>query len=168
MLDRKVLLMGPMGAGKSTIGEILAKELGWKYFDNDTELSKLNNMSSEELGELPVDQLHGLETSCLENILSRPAPFISGAAASVIDYKSNRELIKSAFVVYLRLPLQEIIERAGSTGIGRQFLRAATSDDIRDRFNRRDPLYKECAKLTVELSQSSDDDAKIILQALKN
>ena len=168
MLDRKVLLIGPMGAGKSTIGEILAKELGWKYFDNDTELCNLNNMSPEELGGLPVDELHTLETSCLENILSRPAPFISGAAASVIDYESNRELIKSVFVVYLRLPLHEIIERAGSTGIGRQFFRAASDGEIRDRFNRRDPLYKDCAKLTVDLSLSADDDAKIILQALTN
>ena len=168
MLERKVLLIGPMGAGKSTIGEILSKELGWKYFDNDTELSNLNNMSSEELGELAVDELHALETSCLENILSRPAPFISGAAASVIDYPSNRELLKSVFVVYLRLPLDEILERAGSSGIGRQFLRTASDSDIRDRFNRRDPLYKECSKLTVNLSQSADDDAKIILQALKD
>lgn len=168
MLDRKVLLIGPMGAGKSTIGKILAKELGWQYFDNDTELCNLNNMSSKELGELPVEELHALETSCLETILSRPAPFISGAAGSVIDYESNRELIKGVFAVYLRLPLHKIIERAGSTGIGRQSVRAASDGEIRDRFNRRDPLYKECAKLTVDLSLSADDDAKIILKALSN
>jgi shikimate kinase len=39
MRVEKLILIGPMGSGKSTIGTILARELQWQYFDNDTELS---------------------------------------------------------------------------------------------------------------------------------
>ena len=44
MRTEKLLLIGPMGAGKSTIGKILAQELKWQYFDNDTELSQLSGL----------------------------------------------------------------------------------------------------------------------------
>ena len=166
MRVEKLILIGPMGAGKSTIGNILARELQWQYFDNDTELSQLTGLSAQELGELPVEELHVHETACFQQILSRPAPFISGAAGSVIDKHDNRELIKSAFAVYLRLPLEETIERAGYAGIGRQWSRVADETQIRERFHRRDPLYKDCAELTVDLSPSPEADAQLILKAL--
>ena len=167
MRVEKLILIGPMGAGKSTIGTILAHELQWQYFDNDTELSQLTGLSAQELGELPVEELHIHETACFKEILSRPAPFISGAAGSVIDKYENRELIKSVFAIYLRLPLEETIERAGYAGIGRQWSRVADDAQIRERFHRRDPLYKDCAKLTIDLSPSPEADAQAILYALK-
>jgi shikimate kinase len=91
---------------------------------------------------------------------------ISGAAGSVIDKYENRELIKNVFAIYLRLPLEETIERAGYAGIGRQWSRVADETQIRERFHRRDPLYKECAKLTIDLSPSPEADARLILNAL--
>lgn len=167
MRTDKLLLIGPMGAGKSTIGKILAQELKWPYFDNDTELSQLSGLSAEALGEMPVAELHVLEALCFKEILSRPAPFISGVAGSVIDKEDHRELIKGEFAIYLRLPLSEIIERAGYAGIGRQFTRVADDAQIRERFTRRDPLYRACARVTVELSSSAGEDAHAIVNALK-
>jgi shikimate kinase len=167
MRTEKLLLIGPMGAGKSTIGTILARELQWQYFDNDTELSQLTGLSAQELGELPVEELHVHETACFQQILSRPAPFISGAAGSVIDKHDNRELIKNVFAIYLRLPLEETIERAGSAGIGRQWTRVADETQIRERFTRRDPLYRACATITVDLSSSAATDAQVIVNALR-
>jgi len=167
MRTEKLLLIGPMGAGKSTIGTILAWELQWQYFDNDTELSQLTGLSAQELGELPVEELHAHETACFQQILSRPAPFISGAAGSVIDKHDNRELIKSVFAIYLRLPLEETIERAGSAGIGRQWTRVADETQIRERFTRRDPLYRACATVTVDLSSSAATDAQVIVNAIR-
>jgi shikimate kinase len=167
MRTEKLLLIGPMGAGKSTIGKILAQELNWPYFDNDTELSQLSGLSAQALGEMPVPELHVLEASCFKEILSRPAPFISGVAGSVIDKEDHRELIKNVFAIYLRLPLEESIERAGYAGIGRQWSRVANDAQIRERFHRRDPLYKDCAKLTIDLSPSPEADAQAIINALK-
>jgi shikimate kinase len=167
MRVEKLILIGPMGAGKSTIGKILAEELKWPYFDNDTELSQLSGLSAEELGEMPVPELHVLEALCFKEMLSRPAPFISGVAGSVIDKEDHRELIKGEFAIYLRLPLAEIIERAGYAGIGRQWTRVADDAQIRERFHRRDPFYRDCARLTVDLSTSAEADAQVIIKALK-
>ena len=58
MRDLKVILVGPMGAGKSTIGRILAAQLGWPYIDNDEELRTLNSMALADIEKLPVSDLH--------------------------------------------------------------------------------------------------------------
>ena len=163
---KKLLLIGPMGAGKSTLGKILSDELGWKYFDNDLDLKSMHGFSVKQLGALPVDALHKLEREYLIEIINKPAPFVSGAAGSVVDTEQIRELIKTTFAVYLRLPLEKIIERAGTSGVGRQAIATDGIKILTERFERRDPLYKECAKLTIELSESPELDARKILNTL--
>jgi shikimate kinase len=155
-----------MGAGKSTLGKILSQELGWPYFDNDGEITSNYGLSSAEVSALPVDQLHELESRYLRDVIARPAPFIAGAAASVIENEQNRQLLGEVFAIYLRLPMEKIIERAGTAGVGRQALAANAEEILIARFNRRDPLYRSTAKLTVELSNSPENDAEIIKKAL--
>ena len=163
---KKLLLIGPMGAGKSTLGKILSNELGWKYFDNDLDLKSMHGLSVEQLEALPVDALHKLEREYLIEIINKPAPFVSGAAGSVVDTAQIRELIKTTFAVYLRLPLEKIIERAGKSGVGRQAIATDGIKILTERFERRDHLYKECAKDTIELSESPELDARKILNTL--
>ena len=56
--SRRIVLIGAMGAGKSTIGNRLSELLGWPYIDNDYEMSKMAHMSMKELGALDVPTLH--------------------------------------------------------------------------------------------------------------
>lgn len=86
-----------------------------------------------------------------------------GAAASVIDYPESIKLLREATSIYLRLPLEKLLERAGSTGIGRQALAENAQAVITERFKRRDPHYREVASYTCELGDIPQvDDAKII------
>lgn len=155
-----------MGAGKSMLGTLLSKDLGFPYFDNDHEITTNYGLTSSQVSELPVEQLHKLESRYLRDIIARPAPFIAGAAASVIESEENRRLLDGVFGVYLRLPIEKIIERAGTVGVGRKALQGNGDEILIDRFNRRDPLYLVTAKLTVELSNSPERDAALIKSAL--
>ena len=117
LTPRKIVLLGPMGVGKTTIGKLLADELGWQYFDNDFEMSLSSGLSKSQLSKIPVQELHELESKYLVELCLRPAPFIGGAAASVVDYLSNIAILKSVTAIYLRIPLGQVIARAGSEGL---------------------------------------------------
>ena len=165
--SKRVVLIGPMGAGKTTLGTAVAKELGWAYFDNDGEMTKRYHHSQEELAAMPVPELHALESRYLADVLKEDAPLITCAAASVVDYPENRELLKSITAIYLRIPVEAVIARAGGTGVGRQALAENGTSILTERFERRDPLYKECAKLVLELSNSPEEDAKKLADYLR-
>ena len=166
MTLRKIILIGPMGAGKTTLGTIIAERASWTFFDNDEELQNLNQLSARELSVLPIPELHKLEREYLAWVMQRPISFIAGAAASVIDHPESRELLKVASSVYLRLPLEKLLERAGSTGIGRQALLDNAEQVMTERYIRRDPLYRSVAQFTIELGENPEDDAQKIISRL--
>ena len=149
-----------MGAGKSTLGKVVAANLGWPYFDNDFEMTARYGFSQEELAAMPVSELHQLESRYLADVLTEDAPLISGAAASVVDYPENRELLQTHTAIYLHIPLSAVIERAGTSGVGRQALLEAGESILAERFARRDPLYREVAKATIDLTNDPQADAE--------
>jgi shikimate kinase len=168
--EQKIILIGAMGAGKTTIGKILARELNWPYVDNDAEMARISGISEEELSKLPVPDLHQLEENYLLEILSRPAPYIAGAAASVIEKPQMVELLKSVTALYLYLPIDQLLTRAriGHSGVGRQALQDESAGKIiTERFIRRDPLYREASQFVVELGDDPEFDATTILSKLR-
>ncbi len=157
-----------MGAGKTTLGNLLASQFGWKYFDNDFEMTERYGFSHEELSSMPVIALHEVESRYLADVLAQDAPFITGAAASVVDYPENRALLKANTAIYLRIPLEQVISRAGNTGVGRQALAYDAEKVLTERYLRRDPLYRAVAALTVDLTDQPQSDAKILSDFLQS
>lgn len=155
-----------MGAGKTTLGKLLASEFSCEYFDNDFEMTKRYGYSQEELSSMPVIALHEVESRYLADVLTQDAPFITGAAASVVDYPASRELLSTVTAIYLRIPLEHVIARAGNTGVGRQALARDANKVLSERYLRRDPLYKEVAALTVNLTNHPKQDAQMISRFL--
>ena len=156
-----------MGAGKSTIGRMLAEELGWRYIDNDAEIAEFSGLMMEELSKISVDELHHHENEYLTDLIQQPGPYIAGAAGSVVDYPQNLELLKSVTPIYLRISLEEIEPRAGLQGVGRANLAGDLAAVLRERFLRRDPIYREIAKYVIELSDDPRSDAERILTFLR-
>jgi shikimate kinase len=167
-MRNRILLVGPMGAGKTTIGTLVSAELGWKYIDNDAEMAEISGLSEAELSQLSVPELHGLEESYLMNIASRPGPFIAGAAASVVENIENLKVMQELSTIYLYIPLELQLERAGGVGIGRQALQENPDEVIRERFIRRDPRYRQAADLTLELSDSPEADAAKLVSFIRS
>ena len=156
-----------MGAGKTTLGTIIAAQLSWKYFDNDFEMTSRYGFSQEALASMSVTELHALESQYLADVLNEQAPFITGAAASVVDYPANRQLLEGATSIYLRIPLADVLARAGSAGVGRQALAEDAEKVLTERYLRRDPLYKAVAELTVDLTDQPQRDADLIAKFLQ-
>ena len=163
---KKIILLGPMGAGKSTLGKILSSQLNWPYIDNDLDMAKQTGMSIAELSSLSVAELHKFEAEFINNVLTMDAPFISGAAASVIENLQIRNELKNVCAIYLSIPVETAIERASVGSVGRQALTEEGIEILRERYKRRDPLYREVAALVLDLSNSPTADAEKILNFL--
>ena len=100
----RILLIGLMGSGKSTIGRRLSAETGWPYLDNDTLLPELTGQTAPELiaqdGEAA---LHAAEFAAFEHALAAPEPTVIGVAGWVVTVPEGRTKLRDAgVVVWLR------------------------------------------------------------------
>ena len=164
---RRLILVGAMGVGKTTIGTLISEKIGWPYVDNDYEMSKMASMSIKELSALDIPSLHALEEKYLWDVLTRPAPLVAGAAASAADNLELVEALKEQCTIYLHMPLAVQKNRAGSSGVGRQAFGDDPQDLIRERYERRDPRYRQAASLIIDTTREPEKDAQLILDFLR-
>lgn len=102
---RHVVLTGPMGAGKTTVGRILATRLGSRFIDSDEQIETRFGMTSRRLAEQQgVESLHEAEAWAFREALACDRPLVVAAAASIADRPELIDLLAEtgAFVVVLR------------------------------------------------------------------
>lgn len=103
-----------MGAGKTTVGRLVAARLGWAFWDNDEALLQATGKTAAQLqSERGLDALHQIEDRLLREALRTSAPTVHAAAGSVVLHP---ESVKGAVTVWLRISasLEELnIARSG-------------------------------------------------------
>jgi shikimate kinase len=111
---RRVILVGMMGSGKTTVGALLAERTGWPFHDNDTLLRELFGASPREVllaGD--EDSLLAAEVAALEAGLARPEPSIVAAAGGTIRDASARDRMRATgLVVWLRVTAETSLHRS--------------------------------------------------------
>jgi shikimate kinase len=153
-IDR-IVLIGMMGSGKSTVGALLARRCGWRYVDNDEDVRRLTAQEPAEVissgGEA---ELHAAEAAAFLRAVDDPDPVVIAAAAAVVlDATCAIALRRQALVVYLRARPETLRMRIGS-GSGRR--RDATDIDwLEARDRERDEVYRGLATLTVDVDELS-------------
>lgn len=101
---RHVVLVGLMGAGKTTVGRRLATLLGWPWHDSDAEIEAATGLTVRELRDRDgVDAMHDLEAAHLVRSLADPGPSIISAAASVVDSEACRSALTAPDLAILWL-----------------------------------------------------------------
>lgn len=154
---QRITLVGLMGSGKTTVGERLARRLGWSYCDNDRELLARFGGTAAQLKERNgLDALHAAEAAVLLDLLTTTERSVLTAAASTVESeRCRRALAEGAFVVWLRADAQALAARAGH-GAGRPW-----DDDVeaqlRAQAERRYPLLELLADLTVDTTVLDGD-----------
>ena len=155
-----------MGVGKSTLGKLVAAKLNWPYIDNDLDMSTSTGKSIAELSELSVTELHEIEAKFILEVIKSKGPFVAGAAASVIENLEVQKELQNINTIYLSIPLTQIYQRTGAGTVGRQAINQ-DKDIIKERFERRDPLYRKYARKTLNLSENPASDADELLNLIK-
>ena len=113
-----VVLVGPMGAGKSTVGKIVAERLRRPYIDSDDEVERRTGRTAREIADsdgLPA--LHRLELTVLRDALAREEPSVIGSAASVVDESLGRlALMTCRHVAWLHADAEHLAQRSAAGG----------------------------------------------------
>jgi shikimate kinase len=131
-----VALVGAMGAGKSTVGRLLAELLEQPFIDNDQLLvSRAGRTARQVEAEDGLDVLHALEAALLVETLARDEPAVVAAAAStVVDPAAREALRRRAFTTWLQAPPDLLADRVAGTGRPRPGTDAAVLLDVRRRY----------------------------------
>jgi shikimate kinase len=120
--SRRVLLIGMMGAGKTTIGRELARRTGWPFLDNDALVRELTGREPKAIdAEDGEDALHEAEIAALRTALARPGSAVIAVAGAIVDDPlASAELRANAgHVVWLRARPETLRGRIG-VGAGRR------------------------------------------------
>ncbi len=151
MADR-VVLVGMMGAGKTTVGRQLAARLGWQFLDSDTLVESSTGSTVAELfAERGEEAFRAEESRVLAEALSADGPAVVSAAGGVVLAPQNRALLASArAVVWLRADPATLAARVGA-GEGRPLLRGDPARVLADLDAVRRPLYGEVADVIVDV-----------------
>lgn len=151
----RVLLVGMMGSGKSTIGRLLADATGWPYVDNDDLVLRSHGMTARRLladrGEEPMRRA---ESEALSTGLRTPPPAVIGVAAGVILDDANRAALREGgIVVWLRANADELASRAAGAD-HRPWLDADAAAWMAKALAERAPLYALVADHAVDTDAS--------------
>ena len=146
-LARALVLVGPMGVGKTTVGKKLARVLGLKFIDTDSLVVAGHGAISEIFDREGEEQFRRYENEALKDALSEPAVVATGGGAVLLP--ENQELLKSATVIYLATDGKHIPSRLRG---GNRPLVKNGFEDWKRIYAQRKPVYEAVADYTVDTS----------------
>ena len=142
-----MVLIGMPGAGKSTVGVVLAKKLGYAFVDADLVIqSREGKLLHEIISERGVEGFWRVEESVGESIEAHRTVIATGGSA-VYGPKAMTHYKQIGTVIYLSLPLAGIRERLGD--LDERGVTLREGQDLDSLYAERLPLYEKYADITV-------------------
>ncbi|MFI2434253.1 shikimate kinase [Streptomyces sp. NPDC018693] len=162
-----IVLVGPMGVGKSTIGRLLAERLGVGYRDTDDDIVAAQGRS---IADIFVDEgepaFRALEKESVRQALAGHEGVLALGGGAVLD-ADTRALLAAQRVVYLSMDVEEAVRRTG-LNTARPLLAVNPRKQWRELMEARRHLYEEVATAVVPTDgRTPEDVAQAVLDALE-
>jgi shikimate kinase len=148
--QNNIFLIGPMGAGKTTVGRRLADARGMEFIDSDQDVEARTGVNITFIFEKEGEAgFRRRERSAIANLTERENLVLSTGGGAILDPDNRRWLSERGFVVYLYAGVEQQIARTERTD-NRPLLQGGDRRDTLQRlFLIRDPLYREIADLVI-------------------
>jgi shikimate kinase len=155
--DTRIVLLGLMGSGKTTMGKALATKLAWPLLDSDFQLERSTGLTAREIRDADgTDALHRAEAAALLDALDGPGPAIVAAAASTIEDPAARAAIGRPGIIpiWLRASPAVLARRFGGKA-HRPIYGSDPEAVAREQALVRDPLFAALNPIVIEVDRQS-------------
>ena len=153
---QNVFLVGPMGAGKSTIGRQLSEALGMAFVDSDKEIESRTGVDIPLIFELEGEAgFRKRETAMIHELAELSATVLATGGGAVLDPANRTVLAAHGTVIYLHASIDQLVKRTARDR-NRPLLQ---TEDPRRKLEElmaiREPLYREVADIAIDTSGRS-------------
>lgn len=152
-----IVFIGPMGAGKTTIGKILAKELGFEFYDSDKEIERRTGANIPWIFDVEGEQgFRDRESQVIKDLAALKNVVLATGGGAMMREDNRGYVKKSGFVVYLNTSVEQQYKRTHKDK-NRPLLQG--DNDARqvlsELFEKRDPVYREVADYVIDTDRKS-------------
>ena len=163
---QNIFLVGPMGAGKSTVGRQLAEALSFTFKDSDQEIQRRTGVDIPTIFEFEGEEgFRGRERQVIEDLVAEERLVLATGGGAVLDAENRQNLTSRGVVIYLQCTPEQQFSRT-SRDRGRPLLQ---TDDplqvLRELMEERDPIYRQVADLVV--STEKRGTASVVKEILR-
>lgn len=145
---KNIVLIGMPGAGKSTVGVVLAKKMGFRFVDSDLVIQdQYGKLLHELIEENGVEGFWKIENDVNASLDMKKSVIATGGSA-IYGNEAMEHLREIGLIVYLKLPYEEIADRLGDLNARGVTLRG--NQTLLDLYEERVPLYEKYAHISVE------------------
>lgn len=162
-----IFFIGLMGAGKTTIGRLLAKQLGRDFYDSDVEVERKTGVKIPLIFELEGEAgFRKRETAAIEE-LSQLRDIVMATGGGAVLLPENRALLKrNGKVIYLRAKVNDLYQRTRHDKT-RPLLQGGNAKQKLERlYQERDPIYTNLADYIVDTGAQSANDITSFIEQL--
>lgn len=162
----KVFLIGPMGAGKSTLGRLLADELDLPFHDSDSEIEERSGADIAWIFDVEGEEgFRKREMKVIDELTRLPSLVMATGGGVVIREENRKNLQSRGTVVYLETEVDRQYERTRRDRKRPLLQQDDPKQKLTQLYQVRDPLYREIADLIVSTNRSNP---KSVIREIKD
>jgi shikimate kinase len=150
-LPENIFLVGLMGAGKTSVGKVLARRFNKIFYDSDQEIERSTGVKIPLIFEIEGESgFRDRESRLLEELVRRRNIVLATGGGAVLSAQNRRLLADHGTVVYLRAAVSDLWQRTRHDK-NRPLLQTADPQGrLQELFEQRDPLYREIADIIID------------------
>lgn len=151
MEDRRIYLIGPMGAGKTAVGRQLAKELGLGFIDADVEMEKRTGVDIPYIFEKEGEAgFRRREQVLIAELCELPDIVLSTGGGAILSDSTRQRLKSTGTVIYLHTTIDELLRRTAQSKNRPLLATGNRRETLEQLLSERGQLYEEIADIRVE------------------
>jgi len=147
--SRNLILVGLMGAGKSSVGRLVASQLGIPFVDSDVEIERVSRMTITELfAAYGEEEFRALETRVMKRLLKNGPRVVSTGGGAFINDRTRKHIKKGGLSLWLKADLDVLWERVNKRDTRPLLKTENPKQTLENLMNARYPVYAQ-ADVTV-------------------